>query len=197
MKSFRPKGSSGEGPGTGSGDAPLAWQNCEAEVRKTKRLERDGCLDERQGRQPTHRGVGTGRAVLAYSAHASMEELEQRAAAGGEARAVMGTVQREAAPHFSGSVLREGPTLVAEKADGRRGLRRRLEGAGIERTRRSTAREQAWQGAQDPRLRGRREAISQRRKPIEEGSLDADSCGHPQREDAGPAEVRRRSPSSP
>ena len=37
MKSFRPKGASGEGPGTGPGDPPKAGRNREADFRKTKR----------------------------------------------------------------------------------------------------------------------------------------------------------------
>src|ERR1700728_2229761 len=74
MKSFRPKNSSGEDPGTGSGDPPQPGRNGEADFRKTKRSNATHASTTDKDARLYRKGAGQ-ESRLAYLGHALMENV--------------------------------------------------------------------------------------------------------------------------
>ena len=99
MKSFRPKNSSGEDPGTGSGDPPQPGRNREADFRKTKRSNATHASTTDKDARLYRKGAGQ-ESRLAYLGHALMENRNGLVAAA-EATLATGTAEREAAAAFS------------------------------------------------------------------------------------------------
>ena len=112
MKSFRPKSSSGEDPGTGSGDPPQPGRNREADFRKTKRSNATHASTTDKDARLYRKGAGH-ESRLAYLGHALMENRNGLVAAA-EATLATGTAEREAAAAFS-QRLPKGATLGADK----------------------------------------------------------------------------------
>jgi transposase len=112
MKSFRPKSSSGEDPGTGSGDPPQPGRNREADFRKTKRSNATHASTTDKDARLYRKGAGQ-ESRLAYLGHALMENRNGLVAAA-EATLATGTAEREAAAAFS-QRLPKGATLGADK----------------------------------------------------------------------------------
>jgi transposase len=112
MKSFRPKNSSGEDPGTGSGDPPQPGRNREADFRKTKRSNATHASTTDKDARLYRKGAGQ-ESRLAYLGHALMENRNGLVAAA-EATLATGTAEREAAAAFS-ERLPKGATLGADK----------------------------------------------------------------------------------
>jgi transposase len=112
MKSFRPKSSSGEDPGTGSGDPPQPGRNREADFRKTKRSNATHASTTGKDARLYRKGAGQ-ESRLAYLGHALMENRNGLVAAA-EATLATGTAEREAAAAFS-QRLPKGATLGADK----------------------------------------------------------------------------------
>jgi transposase len=112
MKSFRPKSSSGEDPGTGSGDPPQPGRNREADFRKTKRSNATHASTTDKDARLFRKGDGQ-ESRLAYLGHALMENRNGLVAAA-EATLATGTAEREAAAAFS-QRLPKGATLGADK----------------------------------------------------------------------------------
>ena len=112
MKSFRPKSSSGEDPGIGSGDPPQPGRNREADFRKTKRSNATHASTTDKDARLYRKGAGQ-ESRLAYLGHALMENRNGLVAAA-EATLATGTAEREAAAAFS-QRLPKGATLGADK----------------------------------------------------------------------------------
>ncbi len=112
MKSFRPKSSSGEDPGTGSGDPSQPGRNREADFRKTKRSNATHASTTDKDARLYRKGAGQ-ESRLAYLGHALMENRNGLVAAA-EATLATGTAEREAAAAFS-QRLPKGATLGADK----------------------------------------------------------------------------------
>jgi transposase len=112
MKSFRPKGSSDQGPGTGSGDPPQPGRNREADFRKTKRSNETHASTTDKDARLYKKGAGQ-ESRLAYLGHVLMENRNGLVAAA-EATLATGTAEREAAAAFS-QRLPQGATLGADK----------------------------------------------------------------------------------
>ena len=112
MKSFRPKNSSGEDPGTGSGDPPQPGRNREADFRKTRRSNATHASTTDKDARLYRKGAGQ-ESRLAYLGHALMENRNGLVAAA-EATLATGTAEREAAAAFS-QRLPKGATLGADK----------------------------------------------------------------------------------
>ena len=112
MKSFRPKSSSGEDPGTGSGDPSQPGRNREADFRKTKRSNATHASTTDKDARLYRKGAGQ-ESRLAYLGHALMENCNGLVAAA-EATLATGTAEREAAAAFS-QRLPKGATLGADK----------------------------------------------------------------------------------
>ena len=154
MKSFRPKGSSDEGPGTGPGDPPQPGRNREADFRKTKRSNAThASTTDKDARLYTAKAPGQ-ESRLAYLGHVLMENRNGLVAAA-EATLATGTAEREAAARFEPA-----PALWRDprRRQGlrRRGLRRGPEGARDRAAHRDQRDgEQARQDAQDRRSRAR------------------------------------------
>jgi transposase len=112
MKSFRPKGASGEDPGTSSGDPPKAGRNGEADFRRTKRSNATHASTTDKDARLYRKGAGQ-ESRLAYLGHALMENRNGLVAAA-EATLATGTAEREAAARMS-ERLPKGATLGADK----------------------------------------------------------------------------------
>src|ERR1700728_4705274 len=117
MKSFRPKGASDEGPGSGPGDPPQPGRNGEVDFRKTKRSNATHASTTDKDARLYRKGAGQ-ESRLAYLGHALMENvlMENRngLVAAAEATLATGTAEREAAALFS-ERLPKGATLGADK----------------------------------------------------------------------------------
>ena len=125
MKSFRPKGASGEGPGNSPGEPPPG-RNGEIDFRKTKRSNATHASTTDKDARLYRKGAGQ-ESRLAYLGHVLMENRNGLVAAA-EATLATGTAEREAAARMS-QRLPEGATLRRRQGLRRRGLRRGLEGA--------------------------------------------------------------------
>ncbi len=112
MKSFRPKGSSDEGPRTGSGDPPQPGRNGEVDFRKTKRSNETHASTTDKDARLYKKGAGQ-ESRLAYLGHVLMENRNGLVAAA-EATLATGTAEREAAARMS-QRLPKGATLGADK----------------------------------------------------------------------------------
>jgi transposase len=113
MKSFRPKRlSSGEDPGSGSGEPPSPGRNGEADFRKTKRANATHASTTDKDARLFKKGDGQ-ESRLAYLGHALMENRNGLVAAA-EATLATGTAEREAAARLS-ERLPKGATLGADK----------------------------------------------------------------------------------
>ena len=110
MKSFRPKGSSDEGPGNGPGEPP--GRNGEVDFRKTKRSNATHASTTDKDARLFRKGAGQ-ESRLAYLGHVLMENCNGLATAA-EATLATGTAEREAAAAFS-QRLPFGATLGADK----------------------------------------------------------------------------------
>ena len=113
MKSFRPKGASGEGQGTGPDDPLQAGRNGEADFRKTKRSNATHASTTDKDARLYRKGAGQ-ESRLAYLGHALMENRNGLVAAA-EATLATGTAEREAAAAFS-QRLPNGATLAPTRA---------------------------------------------------------------------------------
>jgi transposase len=112
MKSFRPKGASDEGPGSGPGDPPQPGRNGEVDFRKTKRSNATHASTTDKDARLYRKGAGQ-ESRLAYLGHVLMENRNGLVAAA-EATLATGTAEREAAAAFS-QRLPKGATLGADK----------------------------------------------------------------------------------
>jgi transposase len=129
MKSFRPKGASGEGPGTGPDDPPQAGRNGEADFRKTKRSNATHASTTDKDARLCRKGAGQ-ESRLAYLGHVLMENRNGLVAAA-EATLATGTAEREAAAAFS-QRLPKGATLGADKGYDAEAFVEGLKARGIE-----------------------------------------------------------------
>ncbi len=112
MKSFRPKSSSGEDPGNGSGEPPSPGRNGEVDFRKTKRSNATHASTTDKDARLYRKGDGQ-ESRLCYLGHALMENRNGLVAAA-EATLATGTAEREAAARMS-ERLPKGATLGADK----------------------------------------------------------------------------------
>jgi transposase len=128
MKSFRPKGSSDEGPGNGPG-APPPGRNGEVDFRKTRRSNATHASTTDKDARLFRKGAGQ-ESRLAYLGHALMENRNGLVAAA-EATLATGTAEREAAAAFS-QRLPKGATLGADKGYDAEAFVEGLKARGIE-----------------------------------------------------------------
>jgi transposase len=129
MTSFRPKGSSDEGPRTGSGDPPSPGRNGEVDFRKTKRSNETHASTTDKDARLFRKGDGQ-ESRLAYLGHAVMENRNGLVVAA-EATLATGTAEREVAAAFS-QRLPEGATLGADKGYDAEAFVEELKRRGIE-----------------------------------------------------------------
>jgi transposase len=129
MKSFRPKGASGEGEGNGPDDPPSPGRNGEADFRKTKRSNATHASTTDKDARLYRKGAGQ-ESRLAYLGHALMENRNGLVAAA-EASLATGTSEREAAAAFS-ERLPQGATLGADKGYDAEAFVEGLKARGIE-----------------------------------------------------------------
>ena len=111
MKSFRPKGSSDEGPGNDPGE-PRPGRNREIDFRKTRRSNATHASTTDKDARLFRKGAGQ-ESRLVYLGHVLMENRNGLVAAA-EATLASGTAEREAAAAFS-QRLPKGATLGADK----------------------------------------------------------------------------------
>ena len=128
MKSFRPKGASGEGPGNGPGKPPPG-RNGEIDFRKTKRSNATHASTTDKDARLYRKGAGQ-ESRLAYLGHVLMENRNGLVAAA-EATLATGTAEREAAARMS-ERLPKGATLGADKGYDAEAFVEGLKARGIE-----------------------------------------------------------------
>ena len=129
MKSFRPKGSSDEGPRSGPGDPPQPGRNGEVDFRKTKRSNATHASTTDKDARLFRKGAGQ-ESRLAYLGHVLMENRNGLVAAA-EATLATGTAEREAAACMS-QRLPKGATLGADKGYDAEAFVEGLKARGIE-----------------------------------------------------------------
>jgi IS5 family transposase len=129
MKSFRLKGASDEGPGSGPGDPPQPGRNGEVDFRKTKRSNATHASTTDKDARLYRKGAGR-ESRLAYLGHVLMENRNGLVAAA-EATLATGTAEREAAAAFS-QRLPKGATLGADKGYDAEAFVEGLKARGIE-----------------------------------------------------------------
>ena len=110
MKSFRPKGSSDEGPGNGPGEPSQPWRNGEVDFRKTRRSNETHASTMDKDARLYRKGAGQ-ESRLCYLGHTLMENRNGLAAVA-EATLATGTAEREAVARMS-QRLPQGATLGA------------------------------------------------------------------------------------
>jgi transposase len=128
MKSFRPKGSSDEGPGNGPGEPPPG-RNGEVDFRNIKRSNATHASTTDKDARLYRKGAGQ-ESRLSYLGHVLMENRNGLVAAA-EATLATGTAEREAAARLS-ERLPKGATLGADKGYDAEAFVEGLKARGIE-----------------------------------------------------------------